>query len=226
MNLPEVLKKLNSEGIEITPRTFEYYQFMGLLPKPVEKRVGKGKRGIYGYFDESIIDDVKNIITWKNQGYTLTQMKERLDDANSKKFISYFKTWKLTDKEMQTLDQGKKKSTFITWKLTDKNAQTIDQSMKESYRLFFSKYLGSCPTEREQEDLTLFILNNVLLGQISELNKMKEVFNTESGTHFLFKQLNDRLNELKSEYRETGSKIAQRYGRYLRKSPDEWSKAE
>jgi hypothetical protein len=53
---------------------------------------------------------------------------------------------------------------------------------------------------------------------------MKEVVESEQGTTSWFKQLNERLNELKSEYRQTGRKIAQNYGRYLGRSPDEWSK--
>jgi hypothetical protein len=48
LKLLELLKKLKKEGIDISGRTFEYYQSLGLLPKPLEKQKGKGGRGVYG----------------------------------------------------------------------------------------------------------------------------------------------------------------------------------
>jgi len=88
LKLPEVLKKLKGEGIDITKRTFEYYQRMGLLPKP-EKQVGVKGRGVYGYYDYDLVLKILTFIR-KNQEKGLT-LAEILKEAR-KRVVRIYKS--------------------------------------------------------------------------------------------------------------------------------------
>ena len=96
LKLPEVLKRLKEEGIDITKRTFEFYQRLGLLPKP-EKRVGKGGKGVYGYYDPEIINLVKEIYKLKEEGHLLIDIPLVLIDLVINKYKSVLNEWGFSD---------------------------------------------------------------------------------------------------------------------------------
>ena len=75
LRLPELRERLKADGFKITKRTFEYYQRLGLLPRP-EKRVGERGRGVYGYYDAKVIDMVKMIFRLKEEGKPLAAIRE------------------------------------------------------------------------------------------------------------------------------------------------------
>lgn len=112
LKLPEVLKKLEGEGIDITKRTFEFYQRLGLLPKP-KKQVGKRGRGVYGYYDYQIVATLlKFIYEMKEKGYTLAYIIERGESKVIKKYKSVLNKWGFSDyslPEMSGLDPEKSK---------------------------------------------------------------------------------------------------------------------
>jgi DNA-binding transcriptional MerR regulator len=88
LKLVEIQDRLKKEGINISERTFEYYQRLGLLPKPGKKEVGKKGRGVYGYYDIHVIKHVRAVQKLKEKGNTLDQIlglmqKEILDKYRS-----------------------------------------------------------------------------------------------------------------------------------------------
>ena len=86
LKLVEVLKILTDQGIPISKVTFEYYQKIGLLPWP-EKIVGKGGRGVYGYYDPNVVEMIKIIYSLKNKGLTLFDIVARMQEL----FIPIYK---------------------------------------------------------------------------------------------------------------------------------------
>ena len=74
IKIPEILEKLEKDGLGISKRTFQYYQWRGFLPKP-EMRVGEKGRGVYGFYDyETIRDLVLSIRDMKAQSLTLADI--------------------------------------------------------------------------------------------------------------------------------------------------------
>lgn len=104
LKLQELLKKLDREGIPITKRTFEYYQRLGLLPKP-EKQVGKKGYGVYGYYDESIIELISNIFKYKDIGYTLAEIEGAINNEVMKRYNAEFKKWEFSDYTLSELHE-------------------------------------------------------------------------------------------------------------------------
>lgn len=97
LKLPEILERLKAKGLGISKRTFEFYQSLGFLPKP-EKKVGKGGRGVYGYYDPSVVDPlVKTIHDLKSRGYSLLQIMEIAESSVIKRYKSVLKQWGFSD---------------------------------------------------------------------------------------------------------------------------------
>lgn len=89
----ELLKWLKSKKVNINKRTFEYYQRLGLLPKP-EKRVGIRGRGVYGYYNpEFIRDTLEMIFKYKKNGKTLEEIRLILMQEVSQKINSILKEY-------------------------------------------------------------------------------------------------------------------------------------
>lgn len=100
LRLNELLKKLKEKGKFITKRTFEFYQKLGFLPKPI-KTVGEGGRGVYGLYNLIIVEFALEIIeAEKGKGLTLKQIYEQLSNTLLKKYKNYLEKWgylKLTE---------------------------------------------------------------------------------------------------------------------------------
>jgi DNA-binding transcriptional MerR regulator len=100
LKLKEILERLKKEGISISKRTFEFYQRIGLLPKPTTKEVGHGGRGVYGYYDDTdVIKRVKDINRLKEQGYTLARILELMKDNVIGKYEDFRNKFGLSDTE-------------------------------------------------------------------------------------------------------------------------------
>ena len=71
----EFLKRLAEEGIEISPRTLNYYLNIGVMPKPIigSKRSGKGKES---YFSSMHIGAIESIKDLQAEGATLLDIKK------------------------------------------------------------------------------------------------------------------------------------------------------
>ena len=102
LKLPEILITLKKEGIDITKRTFEFYQKLRLLPKP-EKRVGKGGRGLYGYYDPLVIDLLKIIKHWQDKGQTLAQISENCERKITNKYKEVLEEWGFSDYDLSEM---------------------------------------------------------------------------------------------------------------------------
>ncbi len=93
LKLSEVLEKLKKDGIGITKRNFEFYQRLGLLPKP-KKQVGKRGRGVYGYYDYQLVAMLlKFIYEMKEKGCTLAYIIERSESKVIEKYKSVLNKW-------------------------------------------------------------------------------------------------------------------------------------
>jgi len=75
LTLQQVLDKSKKAGVPITKRTIEYYRSLGLLPKP-RKIVGERGRGVYGYYDPMILHMIKKIHKYKEDGFSLKDIKD------------------------------------------------------------------------------------------------------------------------------------------------------
>jgi hypothetical protein len=94
LNIEEISNQLKKEGIDIKPRKFEYYQGLGLFPKPSKKEVGKkevGKKkgGVYGRYDaDVIINYVKKFQKLKEEKYMLDEILELMQKEILDKYSS------------------------------------------------------------------------------------------------------------------------------------------
>lgn len=103
LTLPEVLKALKKEGINISRRTFEFYQKIELLPKPQKKQKGEGGRGVYGLYYPTIIRQVKLIHKYKDKGYTLHRLSELLERIVIEDYKKVLKEWGFSDFSLSEL---------------------------------------------------------------------------------------------------------------------------
>jgi len=112
LKLQEVLERLKKDGIDITKRNFEFYQRLGLLPKP-KKQVGKRGRGVYGYYDyQLVVMLLKFIYEMKEKGCTLAYIMEIGESKVIKKYKSVLNKWGFSGyslPEMEGLNQEKYK---------------------------------------------------------------------------------------------------------------------
>jgi len=95
LRLPELRERLKADGFKITKRTFEYYQRLGLLPRP-EKRVGERGRGVYGYYDAKVIDMVKMIFRLKAEGKPLAAIREEAKRTIVERYKALLSEWGFT----------------------------------------------------------------------------------------------------------------------------------
>jgi DNA-binding transcriptional MerR regulator len=102
LRLSEVLRKLQNDGITITKRTFEFYQKLGLLPKPALKEKG-AKGGVYGLYDSTVIDFIKDIQKLKDMGLTLTETTEKLEKRLFDKYKAVLQKWGFSDYSLPEL---------------------------------------------------------------------------------------------------------------------------
>ena len=75
ITLQQVLDRSKKAGVPITKRTFEYYRSFGLLPNP-RKKVGERGRGVYGYYHPKILQMIKKIHKYKEDGFSLKDIKD------------------------------------------------------------------------------------------------------------------------------------------------------
>jgi DNA-binding transcriptional MerR regulator len=73
----EIIKTAQAEGIKITSLTFDYYIKEGLFPPPHKKTGGTGK-GVKAYYSPRILDMLRGIDSYKKEGLTLRQIKNKL----------------------------------------------------------------------------------------------------------------------------------------------------
>lgn len=104
LKLTEILTKLVKEDIHITKSTFEFYQKLGLLPKPMEKQKGKGGRGVYGLYDPSVVDLIKTIHRHtKEQGRTLYDFMKVVNGFVIEKYRAVLNEWGFSDYTLSEL---------------------------------------------------------------------------------------------------------------------------
>lgn len=132
LKLTEVLEKLKKEGISITKRTFEFYQRLGLLPKPKIKQVGKRGRGVYGYYNPLVIKIAKVIYKAKEHGRTLAEIKERVDKMTISRYRDVLKKWGFSTYFLpELLGISKKKSEEANKKVVELIAEGLKQENKK-----------------------------------------------------------------------------------------------
>jgi DNA-binding transcriptional MerR regulator len=124
LTLSEVRKRLEKEHSPIKPRNFQYYQRLGLLPKP-EKKVGAKGRGVYGYYMPSIIKLIKYIYLLKDRGYELNDILEEGNRKIIEKFDESFRKWGKLDMPLQKtkgFDEFKRRvlKTYNLWDVPGK----------------------------------------------------------------------------------------------------------
>lgn len=72
--IKDVLRELQKKGIKISRRTFQFWQSLGLLPKPI-KEVGKDGKGVYNFYPPIVIDLIKKICELKEKNLTLKEIR-------------------------------------------------------------------------------------------------------------------------------------------------------
>jgi DNA-binding transcriptional MerR regulator len=102
----EVLAKLKKEKLGISPRTFEYYQSQGLIPKPYNKTVGKKGRGVYGLYDARVIMGVKEICKLRDKGFSLNEISMVLRLKVADRLKAVLKTWGFSNFYLPEMREG------------------------------------------------------------------------------------------------------------------------
>jgi DNA-binding transcriptional MerR regulator len=192
LTLPEVLSRLEKERIPMTKRSFEYYQRLGLLPRP-EKKVGAKGRGVYGYYMPSIIRLIKYIFTLKNKGYELNDI---LNEGNKKiidKFGESFKKWGEWDKALQDT----------------KGFNGFEERVLKTYHLW------DIPGKIERDALHHILnrINDLLPGLEESLSMVKEeLATTKDEERKALERIIERLNTTIQGHKNQLSKIYRRIG--------------
>jgi len=93
----ELIEKLEKSGIIISKRTIEYYQELGLLPRPLRKKGAKTGGGVLGYYQPNVVDIIRSIHTQKDKGLTLSEIKDNLRDTLFEKYKQHYKEWGVLD---------------------------------------------------------------------------------------------------------------------------------
>lgn len=93
ISLKEVLAKLKKEGVNISKRTFEYYQRLELIPKPSTKRVGKKGRGVYGVYDPNLVAGIRRIFELKAKCLTLGEIRAERKLEVADRYKAVLQTW-------------------------------------------------------------------------------------------------------------------------------------
>ncbi len=199
LRLPEVLKKLKKEGINISPRAFEYYQRLGLLPKP-EKRVGEKGRGVYGYYGPEIVNLVKRIYELKKEGLTLPGIIRRFRLDFEERVRSLQNRWK-ADEDYSDID------TLI---LTDLDSWADDNAIESR----ILKWLI---------DTKWHILSSTAYT-IGEIDLLKDqMTEAEQGTVTkLTKMLQEKSYERRIALHPYYIRLAELHGEYNGKTKEEW----
>jgi DNA-binding transcriptional MerR regulator len=97
LTLKEVIGRSKEKGVEITRRTFEFYQKIGLLPPPMQKIKGKGGRGVYGVYDEQIVQLIGLINECQREGMTLYDIQKSGDAGPINKYMAVLNAWGFKD---------------------------------------------------------------------------------------------------------------------------------
>ncbi|OPY81802.1 MAG: hypothetical protein A4E65_00991 [Syntrophorhabdus sp. PtaU1.Bin153] len=93
ITIAEIIRRLEQKGVHITRRTFEFYQGIGLLPKPVHKAKGKGGKGVHGLYHERIVDLIIKIYDLQREGLALAQIVESLQQKILKRYARVLNSW-------------------------------------------------------------------------------------------------------------------------------------
>ncbi len=98
----EITLKEVSRRSNLSKRTIEYYQSLGLIPPPI-KRVGKRGRGVYGYYTPDITKLLDTIRDLKAHGQSLGEIKKSLDARITERFKAVLKKWGFSDYRLPEL---------------------------------------------------------------------------------------------------------------------------
>lgn len=148
LRITEILRRLKKGGINISQRTFAYYQSLGLLPKP-EKQVGRGGRGVYGVYDESVIEIVKTIHELKSRGRTLSQIQDGMHKVVVQRVQTILKEWGFSDytlPEMKGRYMPSDPEKFLRSALKDagfsgKKVDEFTQDLAQANKTFENRFL-------------------------------------------------------------------------------------
>ena len=201
LKLTEVLAKLKKERIDISKRTFEYYQRLGLLPRP-EKQVGEKGRGVYGYYSPEIIGMVKKIIELKEKGLTLEEIRHMLSDDLLKRASAQWARWKDMDKYigLEDIDPG---GPYLNWWADDKTVEA---------------YVLSKITEHTE----LLLMSAVYtIGEIDLLTE--QLTDTEvKAVSKIIRLLRDKSSRRSLALCDYYIRLAEIHGTYKGKTKEEW----
>ena len=174
LKLPEVLERLEKQGLSITKRTFQLYQSLGLLPKP-EKQVGKRGRGLYGFYNYKVVSGcLKLIYDLKKQGNTLFQISKAMDQLVLRKYRAVLKKWGFSDFSLSEMDgyipkeveEGENHILSLlkeAWtEVLEKDGKPVDEEVIELYAKWDTP---ECQYEKKiLEDLHWFYAHEMIEG--------------------------------------------------------------
>jgi DNA-binding transcriptional MerR regulator len=87
MNKEKMTKKEISIQADVSIPTIELYMKKGLLPKASEFSTGDKGKGRCGQYPAWIVKKILDIKALTQQGYSLLEVKKKLDDFNTKKSL-------------------------------------------------------------------------------------------------------------------------------------------
>ncbi len=97
MTMKEIIEALKKDGFKITKRTFEYYQKLNLIPKPVDKVKGRGGKGVYGLYYPYTVELIKVIQEFQKNGVQLIDILESGKKEILRKVKNILKEWGFND---------------------------------------------------------------------------------------------------------------------------------
>jgi len=251
VKISEILERLKKEGIDLPKRTFEFWQRLGLLPKP-EKHVGRGGRGVYGYYDPAVVDLVKLICKLKEKGYSLFEITEKTNAIIIKKYKRTLKDWGFSDyilSEMKGFPPSISKE--IDEQLRDHYRQDLekkglfvgDQEVEEAFielqmpdHIFEQRLLEELKWYHPDEVIEAKVLeqiSNEAEATITGLNSASGITAEElalyknKGTRKAIKGILDKLMgktmELQILYSKVNGRLAEIHGgNYKERSKEQW----
>jgi DNA-binding transcriptional MerR regulator len=181
MKLSEVLK-----ATKINKRTFEYYQSLGLLPRPT-RQVGPKGRGVLGLYDPEIVALIKKIQKLKKERCSLKEIEIKMAQKIGTSLKNVLKAWGFSSYGLPEL-RG-----FHT--CTEK--ESIDVLMKNglSERQARAVIDASKKWDEKFEALLLQRVNYGTDKEIERLALLHILEESERQERFLFRYMADLMRE-------------------------------
>lgn len=251
MILEEILKRLEAEGIYISKRTFELYQQLGFLPKPLEKRKGEKGRGVYGIYEYSLVlDAIRKVLSYKQSGLTLSEIRERLEESIIERYRTALKNWGFSNYTLSEMkgyifddDYDKDYERIIAREtLKSMNMDTSDEVVEyfavnySTIKIFEEKLIKELPLWAPDVLIEVNVLiriskeaESVLVGLFAALPEVTAENSDKKSTTIILKvlrRLNRKIKEVRKLEYAVNARIAElmKSGEYKGKSKEFWNK--